>query len=207
MIIVIAEISFWVIVVAGLLARYVLRMNRLSNILLAVVPLVDIVVLIVTILDLREGRSIEFAHQVVELYLGLSLILGPSTIRWCDEKMHGMLKHEGSQRISKKLEWRDSMLRELIFLAKWSVAVGISWMINQGLIFVAVNDSQREAIQKAAIMPLNKILIVALFGPVWQLFSKYETNKSTRYVLCKYLSDYLCCRVRMDCRNMLVLFK
>ena len=61
------------------------------------------------------------------------------------------------------------MHHELVFLAQWSVAVGIAFLINQGLIYAAVHESQREALSQASSMPLGSILVVAFFGPGWLL--------------------------------------
>ena len=54
-IIVACEIAFWVVLAAGLVARYGLRRRRLGAILLACVPLVDVVLLVATVLDLSRG--------------------------------------------------------------------------------------------------------------------------------------------------------
>ena len=61
------------------------------------------------------------------------------------------------------------MRHELVFLAKWSVAVGIAFLINQGLMYAAVHESQGEALSQASSMPLGSILVVAFFGPGWLL--------------------------------------
>ncbi|MBC6463814.1 hypothetical protein HKK72_39190, partial [Actinomadura sp. HBU206391] len=49
------EIAFWVVLLAGLAARYLLRMRRLSTVLLICVPLVDVVLLVASVIDLRGG--------------------------------------------------------------------------------------------------------------------------------------------------------
>ena len=57
-VIVACEIGFWVVLAAGLVSRYVLRRRRLSTALLAAVPLVDLVLLVVSVLDLRGASLI-----------------------------------------------------------------------------------------------------------------------------------------------------
>jgi hypothetical protein len=59
-VIVACEIGFWVVLAAGLVSRYVLRRRRLSTALLAAVPLVDLVLLVVSVLDLRGGAEPRF---------------------------------------------------------------------------------------------------------------------------------------------------
>lgn len=58
--IVACEIGFWLVLLAGLLARYMLRRRRLGAVLLAGVPLIDIVLLALTVVDLRQGARPEF---------------------------------------------------------------------------------------------------------------------------------------------------
>ena len=90
MIIVIAEVLFWVLVAAGMVVRHWLRMPILSKFLLLAVPLVDVALVIAVIAELRGGRPVGIEHQLVGLYLGIILILGPGIIRWCDEKAQSL---------------------------------------------------------------------------------------------------------------------
>jgi hypothetical protein len=56
------EIGFWVVLLAGLSARYLLGLRRVGAVLLAGVPLVDLVLLIAAILHLRSGATADFTH-------------------------------------------------------------------------------------------------------------------------------------------------
>ena len=61
-IIVACEIGFWVLLGAGLAARYLLRARLLSTALLIAVPLVDVVLLAATAIDLRRGGQAGLTH-------------------------------------------------------------------------------------------------------------------------------------------------
>lgn len=78
------EIAFWVFIAAGLVARYALRARRTSTVLLAAVPLVDVVVLVATVLDLAGGAKANFTHGLAAVYLGFSVAFGPGMVRWAD---------------------------------------------------------------------------------------------------------------------------
>ncbi|RKS73320.1 hypothetical protein BZB76_4010 [Actinomadura pelletieri DSM 43383] len=80
------EIGFWVVLAAGLAARYVLRLRRTGAALLWCVPLVDLVLLVATALDLGNGATAGFAHGLAAAYLGYSVAFGPSMVRWADER-------------------------------------------------------------------------------------------------------------------------
>jgi hypothetical protein len=80
------EIGFWVVLAAGLAARYPLRMRRTGAALLLGVPLVDLVLLVATVADLRGGATAGFAHGLAAAYLGYSVAFGHSMVRWADER-------------------------------------------------------------------------------------------------------------------------
>ncbi|QDZ42466.1 hypothetical protein [Corynebacterium sp. sy039] len=179
MIILIAEILFWVFIALGMTARYLFRLPALSRFLLCMVPMVDVFLIIVVIRDLRLGAPVGLAHQLAGLYLGVSLVLGPGIIRWCDAKIRSLSGGYSSDAGSKT--FRQQMLAELKFLAKWSLAMGIAYLINQLLVFLAVNETQKEALAEAASMPLSSIIFVVIFGPGWLiLFGKSSRDREKK---------------------------
>lgn len=84
--IVAAEISFWALLLAGLVARYVFRRRRLGLVLLAMTPLVDVVLLTATFVDLRGGATATAWHALAAIYLGVSVAFGHRMIRWADQR-------------------------------------------------------------------------------------------------------------------------
>ncbi|WP_431942967.1 hypothetical protein [Micromonospora marina] len=80
------EVAFWVVLLAGLIARYPLRRPRLGAALLIAVPVVDLVLLAATMIDLRRGATATFAHGLAAAYLGFSVAFGHSMVRWADER-------------------------------------------------------------------------------------------------------------------------
>ena len=86
-VIVACEIVFWVVLLAGLAVRYVLRRPRASAIVLACVPLVDLVLLVVAVIDLRHGGTAQTAHALAAVYIGVSVGFGPDMIHWADQRV------------------------------------------------------------------------------------------------------------------------
>ncbi|WP_432523679.1 hypothetical protein [Kineococcus sp. SYSU DK006] len=78
------EVGFWVLVGAGLLARYPLRAPRAGGALLAAVPLLDLVLLVATAAHLRSGAEATWAHGLAALYLGLTIAYGRRLVAWAD---------------------------------------------------------------------------------------------------------------------------
>lgn len=85
-VIVTCEVLFWVLVFAGLATRYLLRRPRLGGWLLVAAPLVDLVLLAATVLDLRGGATATTAHALAAVYLGVSVGFGHSMVRWADAR-------------------------------------------------------------------------------------------------------------------------
>lgn len=84
--IVFCEFLFWVVLLAGLAARYILRRERLSQVLLIAAPLVDLILLTATALDLRAGGTASSAHSLAAVYIGVSVGFGHQMIAWADQR-------------------------------------------------------------------------------------------------------------------------
>jgi hypothetical protein len=82
--IVACEIGFWVLLVSGLFARYVLKWRRVSGVLLVSVPVVDVVLLAATAIDLRSGAEATLGHGLAAVYLAVTVVFGHRMIRWAD---------------------------------------------------------------------------------------------------------------------------
>ncbi|MEU2750207.1 hypothetical protein ABZ613_28815 [Streptomyces collinus] len=78
------EIGFWVLLAAGLGARYLLRMPRLGLGLLLCEPLLEVVLLVATALDLRNGAEPNWTHGLAALYIGYTVGHGHRTVKWLD---------------------------------------------------------------------------------------------------------------------------
>lgn len=86
LLIVACEIGFWVLLFAGLVARYLLRARRLSTALLLGVPLVDVVLIAASLADVATGSAPGLTHGLAGLYLGFTIAFGHPTIRWVDQR-------------------------------------------------------------------------------------------------------------------------
>ena len=80
------EIGFWAFLIAGLACRYLLRRKHLGAALLVGVPLLDLVLLAGSILDLRLGWQAGYADGLAAVYLGVSVAWGHSMVRWADSR-------------------------------------------------------------------------------------------------------------------------
>ena len=80
------EIGFWALVLSGLITRYIFKQKKLGKFLLFLTPVVDMVILIATAIDLRNGAVASFFHGLAAIYIGVSISFGPKMIYWADER-------------------------------------------------------------------------------------------------------------------------
>jgi hypothetical protein len=78
------EIGFWVLLAAGMTTRYLLKLPKAGLVLLAGVPLVDVVMLVASVIDLRRGGEPSFNHSLAAIFIGVSVAFGHQTIKWAD---------------------------------------------------------------------------------------------------------------------------
>ncbi|MDX3570342.1 hypothetical protein [Streptomyces sp. ID05-47C] len=78
------EIGFWVLLALGLAVRYLLRWRRTSVVLLLCEPVLELVLFVVTAVDLRNGAEPGWEHGLAALYIGYTVAFGHYTIRWLD---------------------------------------------------------------------------------------------------------------------------
>lgn len=82
--IIICEVGFWVILAAGLATRYLLRMPRLGIAILLCEPLLELLLLVVTALDLKNGADPSWKHGLAAVYIGYTVGHGHRTVKWLD---------------------------------------------------------------------------------------------------------------------------
>ncbi|MFI8367114.1 hypothetical protein [Streptomyces sp. NPDC085466] len=82
--IVVCEVGFWVLLAAGLAARYLLRMPRLGLGLLLCEPLLEVLLLVVTAMDLKDGAEPSWRHGLAAVYIGYTVGHGHRTVKWLD---------------------------------------------------------------------------------------------------------------------------
>jgi hypothetical protein len=84
--IVACEVGFWVLLLTGLAVRYLLKARTLSAVLLICAPLVDVVLLAASVIDLRRGGQPGGAHGLAAIYIGVSVAFGGQLVSWADQR-------------------------------------------------------------------------------------------------------------------------
>lgn len=172
--IVACEIGFWVVLVAGLTARYLLRRPRLGAALLVCVPLVDLALLAFTVVDLRRGAEPSAAHGLAAVYLAVSVVFGHAMVRWADVRFAHRFaggpppapKPAGGTPERLRLEWRE--------FGKAATAVALSCLLLLGAIAV-VGDRADTAALWSWMARLGVVLAIWFAG--WPLVETLRTRK------------------------------
>ncbi|WAL73866.1 hypothetical protein OU787_21560 [Kitasatospora sp. YST-16] len=135
--IVAGEIGFWVVLTAGLLARYGLRLRRTGAVLLALLPVVDLVILGATVADLRGGATADWTHGLAASYVGFSLAYGHRLVRWADghaaHRLAGGPKPAGMPEYGApraRYEWGVFALTLLASAVTVALVAAVQWLVG-----------------------------------------------------------------------------
>ncbi|OON72016.1 hypothetical protein [Streptomyces tsukubensis] len=82
--VIVCEVAFWVLLAAGLALRYGAHLDRAGAAVLLVEPLLEIVLLVVTAIDLKNGAEPDWKHGLAALYIGYTVAYGHYTVKWLD---------------------------------------------------------------------------------------------------------------------------
>jgi hypothetical protein len=162
--IVAAEVGFWVLLAAGLGARYLLRRPRLGAGLLIAVPLVDVFLLAVTVVDLRGGATAGGAHGLAAVYIGVSVAFGHRMVRWADARVAHRFAG-GPPPPARPKHGRARTLHEWREFGKAALA----WAIATGLLLAAiliVGDAARTEALQWWIVRLTAVLAIWSLWPI-----------------------------------------
>lgn len=137
-----AEIGFWVVIIFGLVARYVFERKRLGIFLLALTPIVDLLLLAFTSMDLLKGGIATEVHALAAVYLGISIAFGRNLIRWADARFLYYFKRVGEkpEKIVGYEYARLSMKGSFQHLVAYIIGAGILFL----LIYLVQDASRME---------------------------------------------------------------
>ena len=172
------EAAFWVVLFAGLAARYVLNWPRVSSILLVCVPLVDLALLAFTVMDLNNGATATFAHGLATAYVGFTVAFGSTVIRWTDR--HFAHRFGGGPPPPEPPVGWASVRYELQLWGLCILAAGIIYLLLIGIVGLVNQPERTEALNIWFRIPLGSIFFWFIFGPLWSLVFFKRTPPRTQ---------------------------
>lgn len=176
-VIIACEVGFWLFLLAGLAFRYLLRRERLSAVLLALAPAVDLVLLVVSVIDLRGGGTATAAHGLAAVYIGVSVGFGHRMLRWADARFAH--RFAGGPAPAKKPKYGTARARSersawYAHLRAWLVGAALL-----GLAVVVIRDSVRtEALLNTLQLWTLVLAIDAVISFSYTFFPKHAQVRS-----------------------------
>lgn len=157
--IIFCEFAFWVVILLGLVTRYVFRQKKLGLFFLALTPVVDLILLVATTMDLMNGATAEIPHAIAAVYISVSLVFGRSMISWADDRFRYYVMKEGDK--PKKLTGFDYSKN---YLKNWLKHL-LSYILGIGILHLVVyliNDQSRTESIDGVINLWTIVLIIDL---------------------------------------------
>ncbi|WP_414051448.1 hypothetical protein [Macrococcus animalis] len=136
LLIIAAEIMFWVFIILGLIARYTFKKEKLSLILLSSTISVDLFLVICTTIDLRSGNEASVFHGIAAVYIGVSLMFGKQMIQYADNKYQVLiLKRNIDENKLSGMDYARNYLLSYIkhigaFIIAYLLIMIMKWLIN-----------------------------------------------------------------------------
>lgn len=167
--IIVCEVAFWLLLLAGLTARYAFGRQRLGTILLICVPIVDLLLLAVVAVDLANGAQAQGTHGLAAIYLGFSVALGPDIIRAADRRFARRFGPDSGPG-NDQPPTEDRLRREWQLWGRCVLACALADVTLGALILVAGNADQTRALWEngGSFVQLGVVCALwLLLGPVW----------------------------------------
>jgi ABC-type uncharacterized transport system permease subunit len=166
--IVASEVGFWVMIILGLLTRYVLKKEKLGLVFLALTPVIDLILLVTASIDLYRGATATIAHAIAAVYIGVSLVFGKSMIQWADVRFRYHIAKEGVK--PAKLFGREYAVHNFKGWGKHVLAylLGSSFLVV--LIFLINDPARTEALSgvlKTWTFVIGIDLIISISNFIW----------------------------------------
>ena len=167
-IIVACEIGFWLVILLGLITRYLFKRERLGFFFLALTPVIDLILLLVTATDLYNGATATQVHAIAAIYLGVSIAFGKSMIRWADERFVYYIQKQGSKPVRKTgfAHARHSMKGSLQHVGAF--IIGATFLI--AMIYLIDDPSRTESLSgmlRVWMIALGIDLVISISYFIW----------------------------------------
>jgi hypothetical protein len=170
--IIFCEIGFWVLLAAGLAARYLLHWQRVSAALLIGIPLTNLALLAATVVDLSMNRTAAtFAHGLAAVYIGFTLVFGREIIRWADRWFaYGLASGERPQKLPAG-GW--PLIRyDLLLFGRAVLACSIASALIAGAIHYLADPEQTQGLSSWRGHLFRTLVFWFVFGPLYTIVFK-----------------------------------
>ncbi|WP_424891207.1 hypothetical protein [Streptomyces sp. XH2] len=167
--IVACEVGFWVLLAGGLSLRYLARMPRAGIAVLLLEPVLELVLLIATAVDLKNGAEPDIRHGLAAVYLGYSVGLGHATVKWVDVRFAHRFAG-GPPPVKPPKHGRERAVHEWRTAARWLLSCAVALALLQAAIWYvgdAGDTSSLRGWQSRVLFVAGINLVIALSYTIW----------------------------------------
>jgi len=171
------EIGFWVVLVLALAVRYLVRNPPLSKKMLLMLPVVDLLLVTFTAMDLASGTEATFAHGLAAAYVGFTVAFGSAMVKWADGRFAHHFAGGPPPIAAPKHGWpavRNEIRLWLLSLVAWAIAAALLFV----LIAIVGNAAKSAELWAWFQVAGGAILMWFVFGPLWVLVFSLRSPKS-----------------------------
>ncbi|MCZ0205101.1 hypothetical protein [Streptomyces achromogenes] len=171
------EVAFWVLLAAGLAFRYALRMPRTGLALLLCEPLLEVVLFVATAIDLRNGAQPDWRHGLAAVYIGFTVGLGHSTIKWVDARVAHRFAG-GPPPVRPPRYGTARAVHEWKVAGRWILAAAVALALLQGAIWYVGDSGDTASLRgwQQSMLWLTGINVV--IAASYTLFPKREPKRA-----------------------------
>lgn len=137
------ELAFWVFVLAGMMFRYILKQKKLGAALLICTPLIDLVLIIAALYDLKQGATASVIHSISAVYIGVSVAFGHKMVSWADERFAFRFAN-GPAPVPKPKYGVEHARHECTGFLLHLLAYAIGFVVLKGMIYMVGDASLTE---------------------------------------------------------------
>lgn len=167
--IIVCEVAFWVLLVGGLALRYLAKKPRLGAAVLLCEPALELLLLVVTAIDLKNGAEADWKHGLAAVYIGFSVALGPTMIKWADARFAH--RFAGGPRPEKPPKYGLARtVHEWKTAARWVAASLIAIALLQGAVWYVGDDGSTDSLrswQTKMLFLIGINVVIALSYTIW----------------------------------------
>ncbi|MFC6632105.1 hypothetical protein [Microbulbifer taiwanensis] len=162
------EIAFWAVLLLGLIARYLFKWQKVGLYLLFSTPVIDLLLLVTTVVDLRNGAEATFFHGLAAAYIGFSLAFGRRAINWADARFAHRFAG-GPEPLKTPPDGWGNLVYELKLWARALAACGITFILLRLMVLLASSPDNSAALLEWNGFLQGLAFLWFVFGPAWSV--------------------------------------
>lgn len=164
------EAGFWLLLAGGLALRYLARRPALGAAVLLCEPLLELVLLAATTLDLKHGGEPSWTHGLAALYLGYTAGYGHYTVKWLDR--HAAHRFGGGPKPPGAGYGRERAVHEWKLWIRTLVSAAVALGLLQAAIWYAGPSADTGALRAWQFTALRVVAIHAVVAATYSVWPR-----------------------------------